>query len=243
MKKTRTIASCMLLFAATAWVVAQESLPQGGSPQGQAAVPKEVKHYSYAIGLDLGGSFRDNEMPLHLESLLAGARDGVGGAKPHIEKQALETAMQQLQKNMQKKARTRQQSQSMENKQLGEAFLEKNLQQEGVQATKSGLQYKVITSGNGPVPGPEDVVSCHYRGTLIDGTEFDSSYARNAPAEFPVNRVIDGWTEALQLMHVGDKWQLYIPADLAYGDSPPGPPIKPGSVLIFDIELLSIVGK
>jgi len=131
----------------------------------------------------------------------------------------------------------------MDNKKEGEAFLAKNLKQEGVKVTKSGLQYKVIKTGDGAVPGPTDVVSCHYRGTLIDGTEFDSSYARNAPAEFPVNRVIDGWTEALQMMHVGDKWELTIPADLAYGDRPPGPPIQPGSVLVFELDLLGIVGK
>lgn len=131
----------------------------------------------------------------------------------------------------------------MENREEGEAFLAKNLKQEGVKTTKSGLQYKVIKTGKGATPKPTDVVSCHYRGTLIDGTEFDSSYARNEPTEFPVNRVIAGWTEALQLMHVGDKWKLYIPADLAYGNHPPGPPIKAGSVLVFELDLLGIVRK
>ena len=126
---------------------------------------------------------------------------------------------------------------------MGEQFLAKNRQQPGVKVTDSGLQYKVIESGNGDSPGPADVVSCHYRGTLIDGTEFDASANRGGPAQFPVNRVIPGWTEALQMMKVGDKWQLFIPAELAYGNNPPGPPIEAGSTLIFDIELLGIVGK
>ena len=245
MNKALVLTICTLALTITNHVGAEESLPQGNKPAAQqdqdASV--QVQHYSYAIGLDIGGNFRENEAPLHLESLLAGLQDALNGAKPKLDEQTCAVALQQLQQIMEQKARGRQQSLGMQNRQQGEAFLAKNLQQEGVKATKSGLQYKVIESGNGPTPGPTDVVSCNYRGTLIDGTEFDSSYARNMPAEFPVNRVIAGWTEALQMMKVGDKWQLFIPADLAYGDRAPGPPIQPGSTLIFDIELLGIVGK
>jgi len=243
MKKTIVFTSGILLLVAGAWGVAQENLPQGGGPEDQAAVPEQVKHYSYAIGLDIGSNFRGNETPLHLESLFAGLQHALEGAKPQYDEKALAAALQQLQQQMQEKASARQRSVGMDNKKEGEAFLAKNLKQEGVKATASGLQYKVLKTGEGAAPGPTDVVSCHYRGTLIDGTEFDSSYARNMPAEFPVNRVIAGWTEALQMMHVGDKWELTIPADLAYGDQPPGPPIQAGSVLVFELDLLGIVGK
>ena len=122
----------------------------------------------------------------------------------------------------------------------GKAFLEKNSKKKGVITTKSGLQYKIIKSGKGATPKPGDTVTTHYRGTLINGTEFDSSYKRGKPASFPVNGVIKGWTEALQLMQVGDKWELYIPAELAYGANGPSPVIGPNSALIFEIELIKI---
>jgi FKBP-type peptidyl-prolyl cis-trans isomerase FklB len=127
------------------------------------------------------------------------------------------------------------------NQQEETAFLAQNAKREGVQTTPTGLQYRVIQQGQGPSPTLNDVVKCNYRGTLLNGTEFDSSARQGEPAMFPVNRVIPGWTEALQKMHVGDKWQLYVPAKLAYGMNPPGPPIEAGSTLVFDIELLEIV--
>ena len=127
----------------------------------------------------------------------------------------------------------------MTNLKAGEDFLAANAKKEGVKTTASGLQYKVIKSGSGPSPKPTDTVKVHYNGTLIDGTVFDSSIRRGSPATFPVNGVIPGWTEALQLMKVGDKWQLFIPAKLAYGEQGPGP-IGPNATLIFDVELLGI---
>jgi len=241
MKNLFVFASFTLFFFAAAGLHAEETLPEGNSPSQKTDTPDVVMHYSYAIGMDIGGNFQSNKTPLHLESLLAGLQHALKGAKPQYSEEVLAAALQQLQQQMEQKARGRQQSVGMENKKEGEAFLAKNQQEEGVKVTKSGLQYKVIESGDGAVPKLTDVVSCHYRGTLIDGTEFDSSYARKMPAEFPVNRVIPGWTEALQMMHVGDKWQLFIPADLAYGERAPGPPIQPGSTLLFDIELLDIV--
>jgi len=243
MKKQMVFASVAFFFAAAVAAYAQESLPDGNSQNKQAGESDVVLHYSYAIGMDIGNNFRSNNIPLHLESLLAGLRHSLKGAKPQYDKEVLAAALQQLQQQMQTKARARQRSAGMNNKKEGEEFLAKNLQQEGVKVTKTGLQYKVLKAGDGAVPGPTDVVSCHYRGTLINGTEFDSSYARKMPAEFPVNRVIAGWTEALQMMHVGDKWQLFIPANLAYGNRPPGPPIQAGSVLVFELDLLGIVGK
>ncbi len=126
------------------------------------------------------------------------------------------------------------------NRAAGEAFLAENAQREGVVTLPSGLQYEVIEEGDGATPGRRSTVVVHYSGTLIDGTPFDSSLQRGEPARFPVNRVIPGWTEALRLMQVGDKWRLFIPADLAYGDRGVGPVIAPGSTLIFEVELLEV---
>lgn len=126
------------------------------------------------------------------------------------------------------------------NRAIGEAFLAENAQREGVVTLPSGLQYEVIEEGDGATPGRRSTVVVHYSGTLIDGTPFDSSLQRGEPARFPVNRVIPGWTEALRLMKVGDKWRLFIPADLAYGDRGVGPVIAPGSTLIFEVELLAV---
>jgi FKBP-type peptidyl-prolyl cis-trans isomerase len=129
------------------------------------------------------------------------------------------------------------------NKKEGAEFLEANKTKEGVVTLPSGLQYKILTEGTGPKPAASDTVVCNYRGTLISGTEFDSSYKRGQPASFPVNGVIKGWTEALQLMPVGSKWQLFVPAELGYGDRGAGGEIGPGATLIFEVELLSIQGK
>src|SRR3989338_270904 len=126
------------------------------------------------------------------------------------------------------------------NKKEGEAFLAENKKKEGVKTTASGLQYKVIKNGNGKKPKATDTVTVHYKGTLIDGTEFDSSYKRGEPTSFPVNQVIAGWTEALQLMNVGSKWQLFIPANLGYGDRGAGPQIGPNAAFIFEVELISL---
>ena len=237
MKRTIILSLGLLLILGGAWVVAQEDLPPAKT---RASVADQ---YSYAIGLDMGKSFRESETTLSVEQLAAGLRDGLSGAKPKFDKKACDSALQELQTLMSKKAMSRQQRQSERNKKMGAEFLAKNAKAEGVKVTKSGLQYKVIQAGNGPTPRITDTVKCNYKGTLIDGTVFDASERYGGPAEFPVNRVIPGWTEALQMMKVGDKWQLFIPAELAYGDNPPGPPIEAGSTLIFDIELLGISGQ
>ena len=237
MKRTIILSLGLLLIFGGAWVVAQEDLPQASSKLSVA------DQYSYAIGLDMGKSFRQSETALSIEQLAAGLRDGLSGAKPKFDERTCENALQELQTQMSKKAMSRQQRQSERNKRMGAEFLTQNAKAEGVKVTKSGLQYKVIQSGNGATPKISDTVKCNYKGTLIDGTVFDASERHGGPAEFPVGRVIPGWTEALQMMKVGDKWQLFIPAELAYGDNPPGPPIEAGSVLIFDIELLGISGQ
>ena len=194
---------------------------------------------AYAIGINFINSLKMQGITLDEPSLLRGIQDALKGqlVLSHAEMQsALDEFKQQLiiqqqlaQKTLLKK-----------NQQEGEAFLSANKTKEGVVTLPSGLQYRIIKKGSGPSPKLTDKVTTHYRGTLIDGTEFDSSYSRNQPATFPVNGVIPGWTEALQLMHKGDKWQLFIPAELAYGNRAVGDKIKPGSTLIFEIELLDI---
>jgi FKBP-type peptidyl-prolyl cis-trans isomerase FklB len=189
---------------------------------------------SYAIGVNIGNSiqrsFSTND--LNLELLVRGLQDRFAGTNTVIPDAESTPAIMAYQNEvMARKAEG--------NKKIGAAFLAENAKKEGVKTTPSGLQYKVLTPGTGPVPGSGDTVSVNYRGTLIDGTEFDSSYKRNQPATFQVTQVIKGWTEALTNMPVGSKWQLFIPADIAYGDRPAGPLIQPGSTLIFEVELLS----
>jgi FKBP-type peptidyl-prolyl cis-trans isomerase FklB len=152
-------------------------------------------------------------------------------------------ALMQLQAEVRNKQQEKMKVAGEMNKKEGAEFLEANKTKEGVVTLPSGLQYKILTEGTGPKPAASDTVVCNYRGTLISGTEFDSSYKRGQPASFPVNGVIKGWTEALQLMPVGSKWQLFVPAELGYGDRGAGGEIGPGATLIFEVELLSIQGK
>ncbi len=222
-----TFLSLALLLPFSAWAQT-ETRPE--TMQQKAA---------YAIGINFINSLKMQGIKLDEPSLLQGIQDALKGqlVLSHAEMQsALDEFKQQLiiqqqlaQKTLLKK-----------NQQEGEAFLSANKTKEGVVTLPSGLQYRVIKKGSGPSPKLTDKVTTHYRGTLIDGTEFDSSYSRNQPATFPVNGVIPGWTEALQLMHKGDKWQLFIPSELAYGNRAVGDKIKPGSTLIFEIELLDI---
>ena len=238
MKRMTLGASCGLLAVGAAWVVAQKTLPVNGAVQS-AAQPTIESQYSYAIGLEMASRFRSSETPLDIESLVAGLQDGMGGAKPKYDQATCAQALQQLQLRMRNKAMAQQHLAGAENRKLGDAFLAKNKTNEGVKVTRSGLQYKVITAGSGATPGLNDKVRCNYRGTLIDGREFDA----NDGIEFRVQGVIAGWTEALQLMKVGAKWQLFIPSELAYGKEQRGPLITAGSTLVFDIELVDIVGK
>jgi FKBP-type peptidyl-prolyl cis-trans isomerase FklB len=193
---------------------------------------------SYAVGLDIAKTFKRQELDLDAKALAAGIADGFAG-KPALTEEEQKAVFMELQKSVMARAEEKQNAVAGTNLKAGEAFLAANAKKEGVKTTASGLQYKVINSGTGPSPKLTDVVKVHYHGTLIDGTVFDSSVRRNQPATFPVNGVIPGWTEALQLMKVGDKWKLFIPAKLAYGEQGPDP-IGPNSVLVFDVELLGI---
>jgi FKBP-type peptidyl-prolyl cis-trans isomerase FklB len=190
---------------------------------------------SYSIGLNIGMNLSKQKVSVNPEILTAGIKDGIAG-KPQLTQEQIKEVMTTLEKDMQQK----QKAAAEKNAADGAKFLEENKKKEGVKTTASGLQYKVIKEGSGPQPKATDVVTVNYRGTLIDGTEFDSSYKRGEPATFPLNGVIKGWTEAVQLMKVGSKYQFFIPSNLAYGDRAVGPDITSNSTLIFEVELLGV---
>jgi FKBP-type peptidyl-prolyl cis-trans isomerase FklB len=195
---------------------------------------------SYAIGLNIGKSMKQEGLDINPDAIAAAMKDVFAGAKAQLTDEEVQQVMQDFQKKMMAKQMAAREEGLGKNKAEGEKFLADNKKKEGIKTTASGLQYKVITAGTGKTPKATDTVKTHYRGTLINGTEFDSSYKRGEPAEFPVNGVIKGWTEALQLMKEGAKWQLFIPSELAYGERGAGRDIGPNSTLIFDIELISV---
>jgi FKBP-type peptidyl-prolyl cis-trans isomerase FklB len=195
---------------------------------------------SYSIGLDIGMTFQKQKMEINTDVLAAGVKDGLSGAKPLLTPEEVRQVMTQFSKDMREKTAAASKEVAEKNTKEGEKFLAENKAKPGVKTTASGLQYKVDKEGNGTPPKETDTAVVNYRGTLIDGTEFDSSYKRGEPATFPVNRVIKGWTEALQLMKPGAKYHLYIPSNLAYGPGGTGGDIGPNATLIFEVELLSV---
>jgi len=226
---------------------AAEVKPAEVKPAEPAApeAPKETEaekmaKVSYAIGYFNGSAYKQQSLDLTMDSFVSGMKDGMSGAKPTMSEDEMRQMLRSFGDELRTKMMEKMKAEGEINKKKGIEFLAANETKEGVKKTSSGLQYKVITEGTGPTPKLDDVVKVHYRGTLIDGTEFDSSYKRGEPIELAVTGVIKGWTEALQMMKVGSKWQLFIPSDLAYGETA-GPPIGANQVLIFDVELLDII--
>ncbi|GAB4487155.1 MAG: macrophage infectivity potentiator Mip [Thermodesulfovibrionales bacterium] len=200
----------------------------------------ELEKRSYGMGMDFGAKLKKQPIELDTEKFVQGIKDALSGGKALMtEKEAQDIVVAYQKEFSAKQAEARKQA-ADRNKQEGEAFLAENKKKEGVITLPSGLQYKVLQDGSGKQPKDSDTVVTHYRGTLIDGTEFDSSYKRNQPATFPVNAVIPGWTEALKLMKEGSKWQLFVPSNLAYGERGAGAAIGPNATLIFEVELLSV---
>jgi len=195
---------------------------------------------SYALGMSIGLGLHKQGVGVDPAVVARGLKDAMAGGKMLLTEDEMKTAIQQLQSDVHKAQEAKAHEAGAAARKEGEAFLAANKSKEGVVTLPDGLQYKILTEGNGPKPTVSDTVTFNYRGTLINGKEFDSSYKRGEPLSLPVNRVIPGWTEALQLMPVGSKWQLFIPADLAYGDRGAGSDIGPGETLIFEIELISI---
>jgi FKBP-type peptidyl-prolyl cis-trans isomerase FklB len=194
---------------------------------------------SYIIGMDIGHNLKKQSIDIDPNILAKGIQDALDDAKPLLTNQEIQETMVAFKKDMM----TKQEEIAKKNKSDGEAFLAENKKKEGVKTLPSGLQYKVIKAGTGKKPKLDDTVAANYRGTLLDGTEFDSSYKRGQPASFQVSGVIPGWTEALQLMEEGAKWQLFVPSNLAYGQRGRGRVIGPNTALIFEIELISIQEK
>ncbi len=228
--------SCLFVFSTTCFAKDSKEQADKNAEKKAAAMTLDEK-ISYAIGY----SYYENltkEYKLDIDMFFKGIEDAIAG-KPELDAMQMKEALLAFQEKLRAKQRAELLKKNMENKVKGEAFLEKNKKKKGVITLKSGLQYKVIKKGKGKSPGPEDTIKCDYKGSTIDGKEFDSSYKRGTPAVFKLNRVIKGWVEALQLMKPGSKWELYIPSELAYGDRQAGP-IQPGSTLIFEVELISI---
>lgn len=216
------------------------------SPLGMAEELKletETAKASYLIGRNIGESLQADGLELDLDLLHAGLKEAAAGTESQISDADAQAVMMKFQQDMQAKQAAMQAEAAAANAAEGTAFLEENGKREGVTTTESGLQYEVITAAEGPKPAATDTVQVHYHGTLIDGTVFDSSVDRGEPIDFPLNGVIRGWTEGVQLMSVGSKYKFYIPADLAYGDRGSPPRISPGAALVFEVELLSIAEK
>ena len=220
-----------ILLSAVALSLAVSVLAEDKPPQLKDLKDKA----SYSIGLNFGMNFKRQNVDLNSDAFAAGFKDGMSGRNPLMSEQEVRETMTAFEKDMQQK----QGEMAQKNGAEAEKFLAANKTKEGVKTTSSGLQYKALKEGNGAQPKSSDTVTVNYRGTLIDGTEFDSSYKRGQPATFPVGGVIKGWTEALQLMKVGSKYQLFIPASLAYGEQG-RPGIPPNATLIFEVELMDV---
>ena len=205
----------------------------GKEPAGPIS---DKQKFSYTVGFQIGQNLKRQNLDIDTKAFAQGAQDAISNAKPRLKTEEMQAAIQ----SQQKKEMEKQEALLKKNLEAGQAFLEANKKKEGVVTLPSGLQYKIITEGKGKQPKSTDTVVAHYRGTLTNGTEFDSSYKRNEPATFPVAGVIKGWQEVLPLMKEGAKWQVYIPTELAYGPRGAGDVIGPNEVLVFDIELLSV---
>jgi len=211
-----------------------------GFAEEDAILKTEKDKLSYAIGMNIGNNLKRQSMELNPEILSQGIWDSLTDGKTLMTEQEYRDTMTAFEQEMKQKQVTQIKELSEKNKQQGEAFLAENKKKDAVITLPSGLQYKIIKKGTGKTPKATDTVTVNYMGSLINGTEFDSSYRRGQPASFKVNGVISGWTEALQLMQEGAKWQLFIPSDLAYGERGAGRDIGPYSTLIFEVELISI---
>jgi len=239
----KLIAILSIIVSASAY--AEENV----KPEQTEALNPEAKKntISYTIGFDMGAKFKEYSVEINPEMLLKGLNDGISGSKPSLSEEEMGKAKTVFQKEMMEKQKIlmaemqkKAAELSAKNKEEGEKFLAENKKKEGVITTESGLQYIVLKEGTGDKPKMTDVVTVHYTGTLLDGTEFDSSYKQNKPVDMPLNRLIKGWSEGLQLMSPGAKYKFFIPADLAYGNKGVGEVIGPDATLIFEVELLGI---
>jgi len=234
--------------ATTAKAPVKKTATATKSAAAAPALTTRKDKFSYALGMNIGNGYKQGlekqSVEFDADLIAQGVKDAMSGAKTRLTEEEAKAVLTEVQTEVNKQRQEKMKEAADKNKAEGEAFLAANKSKEGVVTLPSGLQYKILTAGIGPKPAASDQVNCNYRGTLIDGTEFDSSYKRGTPATFGVGQVIKGWTEALQLMPIGSKWQLFIPSSLAYGErGGPGGAIGPNEALIFEVELLSIVDK
>ena len=242
-----TIAALVLLSNVMAQQTPAATKPEAANAQTQATpsqnasgLTTEKDKFSYALGMNLGNNLFRQSVPVNVDLIVQGLKDAVAGGKTLLTDEQARDAMVEMQKQLREQAQEKAKVQGEANQKEGDAFLAANKSKEGVVTLPSGLQYKILKAGTGPKPTATDKVVCNYEGTLINGKEFDASARHGGPATFPVNGVIKGWTEALQLMAVGSKWQLFIPPSLAYGERGAGGDIGPNETLIFEVELVSI---
>jgi FKBP-type peptidyl-prolyl cis-trans isomerase FklB len=229
MRSVMTAVLCVMFVAGVAYA------------EGEMTLKTQKEKVSYIIGTDIGNNFKKQGVDIDPDILIKVLKDALGGNKLVLSEKEISETMTAFKQEYTTKQAAASSLQAEKNKKEGEAFLTENKKKEGVKTLPSGLQYKVVTEGTGRSPKATDTVTVNYRGTLIDGTEFDSSYKRGQAASFPVNGVISGWVEALQLMKEGAKWQLFVPSNLAYGEKGAGNgPIGPNATLVFEVELISI---
>lgn len=236
-KMIKPIAAASAVFALGA-CQPQEGTDADVTAELQLETPNQ--RLSYGVALGLGRNMANDGMSVDVDAFAAGLRDAMSGDPQRLTDEEIQQEMMAFQQRITEEREGMTQALAEANALAATTFLAENGSREGVMTTDSGLQYEVLTEGDGATPGPDDSVEVHYRGTLIDGTEFDSSYARGEPVTFGVGQVISGWTEALQLMQVGDKYKLFIPSELAYGAGGAGDRIGPNAALVFEVELLSI---
>lgn len=223
----------------TVWIFLAASLVATGVA-AETAPKTEKEKLSYSLGAQIGQDIKRNEVDIDVDTFARAMREAISGAKPAMSDEEIRNTMQNFQQTMRQKAMAKMQEMGEKNKKASDEFLANNKTKQGVKTLPSGIQYQVITMGKGKKPTQKDQVVAHYTGTLIDGTEFDSSVKRGEPATFPLNGVIKGWQEVLPMMPVGSKWKVWIPPELGYGPRGAGQQIGPNQALIFDIELLDI---
>jgi len=241
MKKAMIVAASLAMLAACSQQPEEkEAAVPAAKVAAEPAAMSDAAKLSYAIGMDIGMSLKSLNTEMDRKSLMAAINDRLDGNKTKLSQEDAGKVKQAFFKKQAEKRAADQKAAGEKNKTAGEAFLAENGKKKGVTTTKSGLQYEVIKQGDGAKPKATDKVTVNYKGTLIDGTEFDSSYKRGQPVTFPLNGVIKGWTEGVQLMGVGSKYKFVLPAALAYGARGAGPKIGPNSTLVFEVELLSI---
>jgi FKBP-type peptidyl-prolyl cis-trans isomerase len=242
MKPSFLVLAGLLAAGATSGAAAQDAKAPATAPVPES-LKDPVAQAGYAIGLNLGMTLKRDGVEMDPRTIARGIEDGLSGAKPALTEEQMRAAVTTLQANVQSMRQAKAAKAAEANKTEGAAFLKANAAKPGVVSLPDGLQYQILKAGTGPTPKAEDAVQVNYRGTLVNGAEFDSSQAHGGPASFPVTGVIKGWTEALQRMPVGSRWRLVVPSELAYGEKGAGADIGPNAVLVFEVELLSIQPK